>query len=440
MRQPKKSPQSQITKILKSRLIPVLTGVLFMLDFTGPNRSSKNNKTCRSKHKADWILTFSQKELLSMGYDDCPKFLPFLDSPHKNLETSLAVLHNKINVDSSKSKNSTQDLLLAFYMLGRSLLGSSGKKASEIFIEYVRLRRQFHDPNEHKPLPESLHETDLNDSISIKHLFRKQTATFLYQLRLYLGVYRIPVFGGSERKWSGYILPKLVSGKTFEMPYFRFARTFHSLQKPSLSKEQFSKLESLCSSESERAIIRFTALKTSGVDYCRKELQFSKESIKYVENAVPAALYHLQIIKNLAEQDISAKVRIGNIKHPVQAIRYRTKNMLEQWRLLRRVTKVQGATKLSDRIQNFHSLLEKFIIDHGGVMKDRNHPIDGIVSGPRLSLDRITDYAQSLAAQESLTISKTTVHNELATAGVKLKKPKNDISQFNMDDILLLQL
>ena len=67
--------------------------------------------------------------------------------------------------------------------------------------------------------------------------------------------------------------------------------------------------------------------------------------------------------------------------------------MLEQWRLLCRVTKVQGATKLSDRIQNFNSLLEKFIINHGGVMKDRNRPIDGIVSGPRLSLDRITDYA-----------------------------------------------
>ena len=46
--------------------------------------------------------------------------------------------------------------------------------------------------------------------------------------------------------------------------------------------------------------------------------------------------------------------------------------MLKQWRLLRRVTKVQGV--------------------HGGVMKDRNRPIDGIVSGPRLSLDRITDY------------------------------------------------
>ena len=181
-----------------------------MLDFTGPNRSSKNNKTSRSEHKADWILTFSQKELLSMGYDECPKFLPFLDSPHKNLETSLAVLHNKINVDSSESKNSTQDLLLAFYMLGRSLLGSSGKKASEIFIEYVRLRRKFHDPNEHKPLPESLQEADLNDSISIKHLFRKQTSTFLYELRLYMGVYRIPVFDSSERKWFGYILPKLV--------------------------------------------------------------------------------------------------------------------------------------------------------------------------------------------------------------------------------------
>ena len=93
-----------------------------MLDFTGPNRSSKNNKTCGSEHKADRILTFSQKELLSMGYDACPKFLTFLDSPHKNLETSLAVLHNKINVDSSKSKNFTQDLLLAFYMLDRSLL------------------------------------------------------------------------------------------------------------------------------------------------------------------------------------------------------------------------------------------------------------------------------------------------------------------------------
>ena len=97
-----------------------------------------------------------------MGYDDCPKFLPFLDSPHKNLKTFLAVLHNKINVDSSESKNSTQDLLSAFYMLSRSLLGSSREKAPEIFIEYVRLRRQFHEPNEHKPLPESLPEADLN--------------------------------------------------------------------------------------------------------------------------------------------------------------------------------------------------------------------------------------------------------------------------------------
>ena len=92
-------------------------------------------------------------------------------------------------------------------------------------------------------------------------MFRKQTSRSLNQLRLYLGVYRIPVFDGSERKWFGYILPTLVSEKKFEIPYFRIARTFHSLQKPSLSTEQFSKLESLCSSESERAIIRFTVLK-----------------------------------------------------------------------------------------------------------------------------------------------------------------------------------
>ena len=67
-------------------------------------------------------------------------------------------------------------------------------------------------------------------------------------------------------------------------------------------------------------------------------------------------------------------------------------------------------------------------------MKDRNRPIDGVVSGPCLSLDAVTDYAQRLAEQESFTVSCTTIYREMKQANIKLKKVRNDVSRFKIED------
>ena len=142
------------------------------------------------------------------------------------------------------------------------------------------------------------------------------------------------------------------------------------------------------------------------------------------------------MIKNIVADEVQGRVRDGKIKHPVVATRYNVKRLIEEWRLLKRFSRVQGPTPFREKVKNIHILLSKFIVDHGGLMKDRNRPIDGVVSGPRLSLDAVTDYVQRLAEQKSFTVSRTTVYREMKQANIKLKKVRNDVSRFNMDDKL----
>ena len=92
------------------------------------------------------------------------------------------------------------------------------------------------------------------------------------------------MFNSKEKKWYRLILPKVKGGKNFEIPYFSFACHYHTKDTSSLSLEEFMKIEELCTSETEKRLIRYSVIKMAG-----EKLHVSHENISNITKAVPVA-------------------------------------------------------------------------------------------------------------------------------------------------------
>ena len=58
-------------------------------------------------------------------------------------------------------------------------------------------------------------------------------------------------------------------------------------------------------------------------------------------------------------EEVQGRVRDGKMKHPVVATRYRVKRLIEEWRLLKRFSRVQGPTPFREKVKNIHFLLSR---------------------------------------------------------------------------------
>ena len=161
---------------------------------------------------------------------------------------------------------------------------------------------------------------------------------------------------------------------------------------------------------------------------------FQKKGIKSLQENIENAYNHLQSIEEQVQFEVQEKVREGNIRHPNCYIRKRIKELIADRRLLTNQSSSQGPKLKSIIIPNLQEKLIEFIVSHGGLMKDkRNCPVDAVLLGPRLSLDKITDYAQQLANEANTTISKSMVRSVIQSGGVQHLKPVNDLMQFHFD-------
>ena len=70
-----------------------------MLDFTAHFKFRKNKNLKRTSSRQQSKIEFNNKELEQMGFHNPPVFLPFLDSEHQNLETSIVRLQVCIERD-----------------------------------------------------------------------------------------------------------------------------------------------------------------------------------------------------------------------------------------------------------------------------------------------------------------------------------------------------
>ena len=86
-----------------------------MLDFTAHFKFRKNKNLKRTSSRQQSKIEFTNKELKQMGFHNPPGFVPFLDSKHQNLETSIVRLQVRIESNLGK-QNRTKDILLSFFV------------------------------------------------------------------------------------------------------------------------------------------------------------------------------------------------------------------------------------------------------------------------------------------------------------------------------------
>jgi hypothetical protein len=302
------------------------------------------------------------------------------------------------------------------------------------FVVFLQARVDHHLDKEDFALPRVLAASPCDFQSHWQRLGARGRQEFILLLLRHLPLLRYPL--KKDTHIAGFLVQSVSPRTVDNLRFLSCLVTLAGIQterEQRLQPHEYTELLNMCPNEVAKRIFQFGLLKEAGADRCQEVFGMSSSFIASLHQKVPDAIAHFKLIQEIAKNEVSAKVRVGAIKHPVHAVLHVVRRLMQSWRVLQRAAGTQGSLRLTELIPDFALQMRAYVAGHGGLMKDRNCPISEVVKGPRLSLDRITDYAQQLAAPFGRRFNPMTLCNELPNLGVRLKNPKNDLMVFHFD-------